>query len=114
MKITQKKFDEMKAKALGAGICHHWRPHLEGSNNVDELVEVSERSGAYMLYQYALNVLRGRFKEGEATISTDALSSYLYARFVIKGRFLEGEEAIATSFSYNRHYNDFLSTLSAN
>ena len=165
MKITQKKFDEMKANALGAEICHQWRRHLEGSHSFDELIVVSERGEPYVLHEYAHRVLKGRFKEGEATIAKDAYSSYLYARYVVKGRFLEGEEAIAKnpecsyqyayrvlkggfkegeatiakdaetsygyaqyvlkgrflegeeaiakSFSYNRHYNDFLATLSA-
>jgi len=48
---------------------------------------------------YALNILEGaRFPEGEKIIATSPGEAYAYARYVLKGeRFKEGEKAIATS-----------------
>ena len=114
MKITQEKFDEMKAKALCAGICYEWRRYLEKSNNFDELVKVSEMEEAYVLYAYAVYAIKGRFEEGEEAISKNAETSYRYAVIALKGRFEEGEEAISKDSIYNRLYNDFLFTLSIN
>lgn len=46
-------------------------------------------------YLYAIEILRGKFPEGEKAIAIDLHYSYWYARDILKGRFIEGEEAIA-------------------
>jgi hypothetical protein len=55
-------------------------------------------------YQYALNVVKGRFPEGESAIATDPTWSYYYAKNVIQGRFPEGESAIATNSDWAYNY----------
>jgi len=52
---------------------------------------------AYYSYFYARNVIKGRWKLGEAAISEDAIHSYFYARDIIKRRFVLGEAAISES-----------------
>jgi hypothetical protein len=47
-------------------------------------------------YYYAVDVIRGRWLEGEATIATSPHWAQYYAEDVIRGRFPEGEAAIAT------------------
>ena len=48
----------------------------------------------YWAYSYAVDVVGGRWPEGEKTISKDPEWAFYYAREVIKGRWPEGEEAI--------------------
>jgi len=48
-----------------------------------------------LAYEYALDVIKGRFPEGEAAIAQDANRAYSYARNILKGRFPEGEAIIA-------------------
>ena len=60
----------------------------------DELVSVVAKDTKYA-YQYAFDVIRGRFPEGEAAIAKDPDWAYKYARGVIGGRWPEGEAAIA-------------------
>lgn len=48
-------------------------------------------------YEYAHEVLNGRFELGEQIIATDAEYSYRYAHYVVKGGFELGEQAISTS-----------------
>ena len=59
---------------------------------------------AYYSYDYAKNVIKGRFELGEKAISQDAEFSYLYARDVIKGRFELGEKAISQNSCYSYDY----------
>ena len=47
-----------------------------------------------MAFHYALNVLRGPWPEGEAIIATHGFFSYQYALEVLGGRFLAGEPAV--------------------
>lgn len=58
-------------------------------------------------YFYALRVLKGRFKQGEPSISQNPVWAVRYARFVIRKRFPLGEERIARSpvcsYEYFRH-----------
>ena len=53
-------------------------------------------------YEYACDVLEGRFEQGEEAISRDAQYSYLYACNILKDRFEQGEEVISKDdyFSY--------------
>ena len=48
-------------------------------------------------YYYAINVIGGRWPEGEAAIAMSPTWAYPYARNVIGGRWPEGEAAIAKS-----------------
>jgi hypothetical protein len=47
-------------------------------------------------YEYACDVIKGRWEEGEHIIRVDPAYSYLYALVVIKGRWPEGEDTIKT------------------
>ena len=53
---------------------------------------------------HALNVIKGRWPEGEEVISQDAGYSYYYAFHVLKDRFPEGEEKISRSTYYSFLY----------
>jgi len=48
-----------------------------------------------LAYNYARDVIKGRWLEGESVIAKDPEQAYNYARDVIKGRWLEGESVIA-------------------
>ena len=48
-------------------------------------------------YNYAKDVIKGRFPEGEEAIAKSPQWAHYYAVNVIKGRFPEAEEAIAKS-----------------
>jgi hypothetical protein len=60
-----------------------------------ELGEPVIAKDAKLAYNYALNIIKGRFPLGEPAIAKDLKYAYWYARDVIKGRFPEGEPAIA-------------------
>lgn len=47
-------------------------------------------------HYHALNVIKGRWKEGEDIIKTDPESALAYAQDIIKGRWKEGEDIIKT------------------
>ena len=104
MEFTQEKFDGMKTRALYEDICKEWEDWLSESDNFDELMEVSGESKASILFNYAHDVRKGRFREGEAAIAKDAFYSYYYAKQVIHGRFIEGEAAIAKDARYSYLY----------
>ena len=55
-------------------------------------------------YDYAIDVIEGRWPEGEKAIASDPGYAYLYASHVIKGRFPEGEKAIASDPDYAYDY----------
>ena len=59
-------------------------------------------------YYYALEVVKSRWEEGEASISTKAQYAYFYARNILKGRWEEGEEIIATNAYYSYHYASYI------
>jgi hypothetical protein len=48
-------------------------------------------------YNYACDVIKGRWPEGEAVITTDPVWAYCYAIYVIKDRWPEAEAVIATN-----------------
>ena len=62
-------------------------------------------------YFYALDVVNGRWPEGEKAIATYSVSAYLYACNIVKGRWPEGEDAIATDPETEKEYNQFLENL---
>ena len=57
----------------------------------------------YSAYQYARDIIQGRWPEGERVIASDPNFAYRYARDVIKGRWPEGEKVIASDpyWAYN-------------
>ena len=59
-------------------------------------------------YYYAKNVIKGRWHEGEAVIASDPCYAYKYARDFIKGRWPKGEAAIASDPKYANEYANFL------
>lgn len=65
------------------------------------------RGCAYICYYYSTDVIRGKFEQGEESISKDAWYSYLYASNVLGGRFVLGESTISTlggdSYMYARN-----------
>lgn len=48
-----------------------------------------------LAYNYAVEVIRGRFRLAEDLIASDSRFSYLYAKNVLGHRFIKGEPAIA-------------------
>lgn len=58
------------------------------------LTDIVSTSGQHS-YQYAYQVLKGRFPKGEYAIATDNQFSFLYAKNVLGGRFKTGEDTIA-------------------
>jgi len=62
-------------------------------------------------YEYARNVLQGRFPAGEATIAQSAEYSFKYAEFVLEGRFPAGEKAICSDYWWMKSYHDFLASI---
>ena len=55
-------------------------------------------------YKYAINVINGRWKLGEAAISESAERSYWYAKYIIEGRFVLGEAAISKDAELSYEY----------
>ena len=53
-------------------------------------------SDAFSACDYAKNVIGGRWPEAEKVIASDAYSAYLYAMYVIRGRWPEAEKVIAS------------------
>ena len=54
-------------------------------------------------FNYAKNVIKGRFPEGEKAIASDPKYAYRYANSVLKGRWPEAEKVIASApwWAYN-------------
>jgi len=57
-------------------------------------------------YLYALNVINGRFPEGEDAIAMNSEYAYLYAKDVIKGRWPKGEKVIYENERYIKDYEE--------
>ena len=63
---------------------------------------------AWAAYRYAGDVLKGRWLEAEAMISSDAQFAYFYAKVVIKGRWPEAEAVIASDAHWILRYTEFV------
>ena len=61
-------------------------------------------TNAHYSYYYAKDILKGPFPEGEKAIATNSQNAYYYAKNILKGPFPEGEKAIATSPDYAYNY----------
>ena len=55
-------------------------------------------------YEYAEDVIKGRWPEAEETIIKDPIWAYRYAKYVIGGRWPEAEETISKSPEWAYHY----------
>jgi hypothetical protein len=63
-----------------------------------------------LCFDYAREVLRGPFLEGEEKISSDSFHSYMYAKHVLNGPFTLGHHVIFNSF-YKKDYIYFLKSI---
>jgi hypothetical protein len=79
--------------------------HYEHREYIQKNIALSSPREAYY---YALQVLKGRFQDGEKAISTDAEYSYRYAKDVLKDRFEAGESAILSSAYKEKYHSCFL------
>jgi len=61
--------------------------------------EIIKKDPGYA-YKYAINVIKGRWIEGEEEIKKNPGYAYYYAKNVIKGRWVEGEEGIKKNSYY--------------
>ena len=101
---------------IGYDVAFNLSPELAWEKYYGNIVEMKKREylwkrdGKYS-YWYAVNVIKGRFPEGEAAIATRAIWSYHYAKYVLKGRFLEGEKSIQMNIIYLFDYNNFIKSL---
>ena len=66
-----------------------------------------------LCFDYAREVLRGPFFEGEKMISSDPFHSYMYAKYVLNGPFHLSHHIIFNSF-YKKDYIDFLKSINYN
>ena len=66
--------------------------------------EEAIKKSSQLAYQYARYTIKGRWPEGERIIKKDARLAYYYALDVIKGRWPEGEEAIRKDPEWASHY----------
>ena len=57
-------------------------------------------------FEYAWEIIEGRFPEGEAVIATDPQYAYWYAKNVIKDRWPEAEPVIAKDPDWARAYQE--------
>jgi hypothetical protein len=71
--------------------------------NKSSLEDAIKTSPQYT-YNYALNVIKGRWIDGEDIIKTNSHYAYNYAACVIKNRWIEGESIIKNSAEYAFHY----------
>lgn len=73
------------------GEAGEWQRAVRRRQLLDRWVWVNPKKA----YNYALNVIKGRWPEGEATIAKHPMWAYLYAKNVIGGRWPEVEPTIA-------------------
>ncbi len=58
---------------------------------VSDRLEVIKKD-PYLIYQYAKNIIKGRWPEAEETIKNDPFYSSLYAKNIVKGRWPEKDK----------------------
>ena len=65
---------------------------------------------SYLSFFYAMDIIKGRFSEGEESISTNADYSFSYAIDILKGRFKSGEPVIKTEYylMYLQYMKEYL------
>jgi hypothetical protein len=60
--------------------------------------------------RYAFHVIKGRWPEAEAFISTNMFCIYYYAKFVIKCRWPEAEHKLIEDDNCRKWYNEYFGT----
>ena len=75
------------------------------SEQLKQLMEPS-LSDPCILYLYSLNVMRGRWLEGESYIKTDPEYAFLYAYNIIDGKWEEAEPYIEKDCYWHKVYLD--------
>ncbi len=63
---------------------------------------------AYEAYEYARDIVKGKYPDGEEAISKSPYYSYAYAMYILEGRFPQGEKAISSEIEYLLDYNAML------
>ena len=66
----------------------------------EDIIKTDPRSA----YYYAIDVIEGRWKEAEPFIKTDLRCAFYYAVYVIKGRWIEAEPFIKTDPDWAYRY----------
>lgn len=66
--------------------------------------EAAVISCPYTSYKYAKHVIGGRWPVAEKSIAKDARASFLYARDMVGGRWPEGEKIMASPFDPDNHF----------
>ena len=90
-------------------LCFNYaRDILEGRFELGE--EAISKNQGYSL-RYAHEVLEGRFEIGEEAISNIGYYSYYYATHVLKGRFILGEPVIKNTIHRHKYEEQFNITL---
>jgi hypothetical protein len=62
---------------------------------MNEKQKILDSKNPTLLYEYARDVIKGRWPEAEPFIATHPQTAYYYAQHIIEGRWPEGEKAIA-------------------
>ena len=76
--------------------------HYTASDNSQRATYVN--GDFYWAYFYALNVIKGRWPEGEEFIIENPFFAYIYACNVIKGRWPEAEQTIKKDMFWYYEY----------
>ena len=98
-------FDDIKTFAAIAEAHNACDQELSVIKSIDNIEDVLNHQNApYWAYWYAKDVIKGRWAEAEAVISTSPEWAYLYAMHVVKGRWAEAEPTISTSAEYAYWY----------
>ena len=79
---------------------------LQGRFPEGEPVIAQDSRWAYYYARDVIDVINDRWPEGEAVIAKDAEYAYMYARWVIEGRFIEGEAAIRKVPYWRTNYRE--------
>lgn len=97
MKLTSLVVDPSKLKTHGKFILPEEAYKQLAAGNKDPRLIKIVASDPTWAYHYALEVIKGRFPEGEPAIAKSPAYAYYYADDILKGRFPEGESTIAKS-----------------
>lgn len=93
MTVVGGRWKEGEGKIVTGGYHRNtWRNSWGGEDGADYIN--MRQYGTKWPYLYALNVIKGRWEEGEDRISKEMFASLAYAKNVLKGRFLLAEEDI--------------------
>jgi len=89
------QFMDRRDRRLSTRTIKYFRTQHPVLKKLFALIEKEIAKDPELVYNYAEDVIKGRFLEGEAAIAKDPELASEYARHVIRGRFPEAEAAIA-------------------